>query len=220
VAIEAAHELAVMRMGARFGGADDVGAGPRESRRQAGAECGYARGGDVGTAHRGSIRRPVGVRADWSTLRDAEMSIGRGCAVVRARYERPRRRSAGRGGGSVRATRRLCDGGRCLSARRTGTCQSRHPDPGAGVSDSRTLAREPVGPSHTGDERDRQPAAHHRPEREIASLVAAGLTNREVANRLGLSVRTVDGHLYRIFAKLGIEDRDQLARLMRMRPAT
>lgn len=57
-------------------------------------------------------------------------------------------------------------------------------------------------------------------EREIANLVAAGLTNREVADRLGLSVRTVDGHLYRIFAKLGIEDRDQLARLMRMRPAT
>jgi DNA-binding CsgD family transcriptional regulator len=50
--------------------------------------------------------------------------------------------------------------------------------------------------------------------------VAAGLTNREVANRLGLSVRTVDGHLYRIFAKLGIEDRDQLARLMPMRPVT
>jgi DNA-binding CsgD family transcriptional regulator len=57
-------------------------------------------------------------------------------------------------------------------------------------------------------------------EREIANLVAAGLTNREVADRLGLSVRTVDGHLYRIFAKLGIDDRDQLARLMRMRPAT
>jgi DNA-binding CsgD family transcriptional regulator len=57
-------------------------------------------------------------------------------------------------------------------------------------------------------------------EREIANLVAAGLTNREVADRLGLSVRTIDGHLYRIFAKLGIEDRDQLARLMCMRPAT
>jgi DNA-binding CsgD family transcriptional regulator len=57
-------------------------------------------------------------------------------------------------------------------------------------------------------------------EREIANLVAAGLTNREVADRLGVSVRTVDGHLYRIFAKLGIEDRDQLARLICMRSAT
>ncbi|HET7666032.1 MAG TPA: helix-turn-helix transcriptional regulator, partial [Mycobacterium sp.] len=57
-------------------------------------------------------------------------------------------------------------------------------------------------------------------EREIATLVGAGLTNREIADRLGVSVRTVDGHLYRIYAKLGIEDRDQLARLIRMRPAT
>lgn len=51
-------------------------------------------------------------------------------------------------------------------------------------------------------------------EREIANLVGACLTNREIADRLGVSPRTVDGHLYRIFAKLGIEDRDQLARLI------
>ena len=51
-------------------------------------------------------------------------------------------------------------------------------------------------------------------ELEIANLVAAGLTNREIGDRLGVSVRTVDGHLYRIFTKLGIEDRDQLTRLI------
>jgi DNA-binding CsgD family transcriptional regulator len=57
-------------------------------------------------------------------------------------------------------------------------------------------------------------------EWEIANLVGAGLSNRQIADRLCLSVRTVDGHLYRIFAKLGIEDRDQLGRLVRFRPAT
>lgn len=57
-------------------------------------------------------------------------------------------------------------------------------------------------------------------EWEIANLVGAELSNRQIADRLCLSVRTVDGHLYRIFAKLGIEDRDQLARLVRFRPAT
>lgn len=53
-------------------------------------------------------------------------------------------------------------------------------------------------------------------EHEIATMVAAGLSNREIADRLSVSVRTVDGHLYRIFAKLGIQTRNQLARLMSM----
>jgi DNA-binding CsgD family transcriptional regulator len=52
-------------------------------------------------------------------------------------------------------------------------------------------------------------------EREIAAMVSAGLSNRDIADRLSVSVRTVDGHLYRIFAKLDIESRDQLARLVR-----
>jgi DNA-binding CsgD family transcriptional regulator/energy-coupling factor transporter ATP-binding protein EcfA2 len=51
-------------------------------------------------------------------------------------------------------------------------------------------------------------------EREIAAMVAAGLSNRHIAERLSVSVRTVDGHLYRIFAKLDIQSRDQLARLV------
>jgi DNA-binding CsgD family transcriptional regulator len=51
-------------------------------------------------------------------------------------------------------------------------------------------------------------------EREIAMLVADGLSNRQIADRLSVSVRTVDGHLYRIFTKLGIERRDQLVHLM------
>jgi len=51
-------------------------------------------------------------------------------------------------------------------------------------------------------------------EREIAMLVAGGLSNRQIADRLSVSVRTVDGHLYRIFAKLGVTRRDQLVRLV------
>ncbi|MBO0884448.1 MAG: helix-turn-helix transcriptional regulator, partial [Mycobacterium sp.] len=51
-------------------------------------------------------------------------------------------------------------------------------------------------------------------EREIAMLIAAGSSNRQIADRLVVSVRTVEGHLYRIFAKLGINDRDQLVLLL------
>ena len=48
-------------------------------------------------------------------------------------------------------------------------------------------------------------------EREIANLVAAGLSNKEIADRLVVSVRTVEGHLYRTYTKLDISDRGQLA---------
>lgn len=49
-----------------------------------------------------------------------------------------------------------------------------------------------------------------RREREVAKLVASGLTNREVAARLFLSVRTVDVHVGRILAKLDFRTRGQL----------
>lgn len=55
-------------------------------------------------------------------------------------------------------------------------------------------------------------------EWQIADLVGGGLSNRQIARQLCLSVRTVDGHLYRMFAKLGVEDRDHLARLARFGP--
>lgn len=44
-------------------------------------------------------------------------------------------------------------------------------------------------------------------ERRVASLAAAGLTNKQIANRLFLSPRTVSGHLYRLFPKLGVTTR-------------
>ncbi len=62
-------------------------------------------------------------------------------------------------------------------------------------------------------------AAHPLPltvrEREIANLVAAGLSNKEIADRLVVSVRTVEGHLYRACIKLDISDREDLASMIR-----
>ena len=45
-----------------------------------------------------------------------------------------------------------------------------------------------------------------RREREIAALVATGLTNREIAGKLYLSVRTVEVHVDHILTKLGLPD--------------
>ena len=50
-----------------------------------------------------------------------------------------------------------------------------------------------------------------RREKEIAALVAGGMGNREIAERLFLSKRTVDSHVEHIFAKLGFSSRTQLA---------
>jgi DNA-binding CsgD family transcriptional regulator len=48
-------------------------------------------------------------------------------------------------------------------------------------------------------------------EREVAELVAGGLTNKEVAARLFVSLRTVESSLSKVYAKLGIRSRTELA---------
>jgi RNA polymerase sigma factor (sigma-70 family) len=49
-----------------------------------------------------------------------------------------------------------------------------------------------------------------RREREVADLAARGLTNRQIADLLVISVRTVENQLYRAYAKLGVAGRNQL----------
>ncbi|MFZ4156805.1 LuxR C-terminal-related transcriptional regulator, partial [Streptomyces pseudogriseolus] len=55
-------------------------------------------------------------------------------------------------------------------------------------------------------------------EREVAALAAGGLSNREIADRLVLSVRTVENHLHRAYHKLGATHRADLPELLMTRP--
>ena len=48
-------------------------------------------------------------------------------------------------------------------------------------------------------------------EREVLALVAQGATNREAAQRLRISAKTVNAHLEHIFAKLGVTTRGAAA---------
>ncbi len=48
-------------------------------------------------------------------------------------------------------------------------------------------------------------------ELEVARLAGRGASNKEIADELGISVRTVETYLYRIFFKLGVESRAELA---------
>jgi DNA-binding NarL/FixJ family response regulator len=60
--------------------------------------------------------------------------------------------------------------------------------------------------------RDKQPLNALTPrEREVARLVAQGLSNRQVAERLVLTEKTAANHLGRVFDKLGVQSRGQLA---------
>jgi DNA-binding CsgD family transcriptional regulator len=55
-------------------------------------------------------------------------------------------------------------------------------------------------------------------QREIAELVAAGLSNRDIGGRLNMSVRTVEGHLLRACRRVGAGSRAELAAIMRGGP--
>ena len=51
-------------------------------------------------------------------------------------------------------------------------------------------------------------------EDRVARLASAGLNNKEIADRLVLSARTVEGHLSRVYRKLGIRSRSQLRHVL------
>lgn len=72
-------------------------------------------------------------------------------------------------------------------------------------------ARTELRASGLAPERTRVEAADLTPQqREIAELAAAGLTNRQIGERLFLSPRTVGAHLYQVFPKLGVTSRAAL----------
>jgi DNA-binding NarL/FixJ family response regulator len=69
---------------------------------------------------------------------------------------------------------------------------------------------EPADPETTAHDPSSQSPLSAR-EAEIASLVAEGLDNKQVASRLFVSERTVDSHIRHILTKLGGSSRAQIA---------
>ncbi len=55
-------------------------------------------------------------------------------------------------------------------------------------------------------------------EAQVVQLIAEGRTNRDVAERLVLSPKTIEAHLARAYAKLGIRSRAELGRRLAGRP--
>jgi len=48
-------------------------------------------------------------------------------------------------------------------------------------------------------------------EVEVANLVSEGLANREIASKLGVNEHTVNNYLFRIYNKIGLSNRVELA---------
>ncbi len=61
--------------------------------------------------------------------------------------------------------------------------------------------------------RSRGPLLTER-ERQIAALAGKGVSNKDIALEVGISVRTVEGHLYQVFTKLGVSSRSDLLGLI------
>ncbi|WP_083407804.1 LuxR C-terminal-related transcriptional regulator [Mycolicibacterium rutilum] len=57
-------------------------------------------------------------------------------------------------------------------------------------------------------------------QREIVEFVVAGLSNREIATRLVMSVRSVEGHIYRACQRVGANSREELAAIARRGPGS
>ncbi|MEU4428993.1 helix-turn-helix transcriptional regulator, partial [Actinoplanes sp. NPDC024001] len=86
--------------------------------------------------------------------------------------------------------------------------------------DAEPWAEQSIQELRAAGERIEQPVAGPpltAQQERIAALVAGGATNREVAQELHLSPRTVDHHLRNVFARLGVRSRTEMARLLNSR---
>jgi DNA-binding CsgD family transcriptional regulator len=86
---------------------------------------------------------------------------------------------------------------------------------GAGMDLDSAIAyalEEKAPPDRTADPEPRSgPAGLTKRENQVAELLASGLTNQEIASRLVISKRTVEGHVEHILVKLGFTSRPQVA---------
>ena len=75
-------------------------------------------------------------------------------------------------------------------------------------------SRRVAAPDPADDAADEFLGALTSRERSIARKAAAGTSNKKIAEELGISVRTVEGHLYQVYSKLHVGSRRELARII------
>jgi len=152
----------------------------------------------------------------------AELLLARGAAAEAAAAARDAIAQAGSGGLVIEAHRSRATLGRALAAQGDREAAKRElyaAEAGlstggaalhraAAVRALRALGERPVRAARDGATGVDALTAR---EREVAELVTAGRTNRQIADELFLSVKTVETHLARIFGKLEVSSRSALA---------
>ena len=76
----------------------------------------------------------------------------------------------------------------------------------ASATDAPPIPAEPLSSGSAN-----QPPQFSPRERQIVAFITTGCSNREIAARMGLRTQTVKNHLCRIYRKLGVPNRVQLA---------
>ena len=119
---------------------------------------------------------------------------------------------------------RRLDRGRTLLVRGSVLRRARAPRDGAAALDEALAIFEGLGAAAWAERvrEESQRLGRHRPgsdeltpsEARVAVLAASGLTNRQVAERMAVSTKTIEAHLARVYTKLGIHSRAELGRLM------
>jgi len=96
-------------------------------------------------------------------------------------------------------------------------------DLGAGMGMERLVARAHQGLLQAGARPRRTratgPTSLTDSQAQVAALAAEGLSNREIAERLYVTIKTVETHLMAVFRKLGITGRDQIPEALALEPA-
>jgi DNA-binding NarL/FixJ family response regulator len=74
---------------------------------------------------------------------------------------------------------------------------------------------ERVAALKAGEHRNGDDLGLTRRQREVAALIAEGLSNKQIAGRLSIERATVKNHVHNILSKLGVNHRDEVATLFR-----
>lgn len=154
------------------------------------------------------------MRPGYASSKMSSRAAGRPGSPVRRRATRRRRRGNGRGIAGLRAYGDLVA---AIDAAAQAAIEYRRQDlrGTALVCSTRAaaLAEQCGGASTPALRQAAQPLPLTDREQEIVMLISAGLSNREIAERLTVSVRTVESHIYRAMLKTDTNCRDELAAL-------